>query len=201
MKFIKTTIVLLLIFLVISSCGEEKKKESDTKVESTEKAKIKVADKSSNMKNNTRRLSQLTPFTEAEFVAWRPKEMIGLPATNVNTNSPDNVAMFDVTYSANKEKIRLHIVDGAGERGSQLTAPAHMIAHQSVDEKIPMGYIKTVTEDGITAKERYAKANEEYRLEFLYGDRLYITVTTNNLGREKTWRAVEEFNFERLMVN
>ncbi len=211
MHTIHYTRYLLLISVFLFSCGDTKEQvenESNAKVtiervseKTASKTKDKQTNKSKYIKNNMERLATLTPLTETEFMAWRPEKLMGLPTTNVNTYGPLNVAMFDITYQANDEKVRLHIVDGAGERGSQLTGPAHLIAFQDANQKIPMGYIKTVTENGITAKERYAQVNEEYQLDFLYDDRLYVKVKTTNLGREKTWQAVEAFHFETLLNN
>ncbi len=193
--------LLLLAALALATCGEVKTREA-AKAEETEMPEAAApapSIESLDMKVNMERLAGLTPLTEAEFAAWKPDAVLGLPATNVNTNSPVDVAMFDITYYAGGEKIRLHIVDGAGKRGAQLTGPAHMIAVQHVEEKIPMGYIRTVRENGITARERHEGAKEEYQLKIFYGNRLFVTLTTVNVGRERTWQALQELDLAALL--
>lgn len=193
--------LLLLAALALATCGEVKTRDAaqDEEKEMPEADAPVESNESLDMKANMKRLAGLTPLTDAEFAAWKPDAVLGLPATNVNTNSPEDVAMFDITYYAGGEKIRLHIVDGAGKRGSQLTGPAHMIAVQDVDEKIPMGYIKTVRENGIKARERHESANKEYQLKLFYGNRLFVTLTTLNVGRARTWQALEAFDLEALL--
>ncbi|PVW13579.1 hypothetical protein DDV96_13080 [Marixanthomonas spongiae] len=175
-------------------------KQAKKQITQTDKTNATKTNKTTYIKNNMKRLATLTPLTDKDYASWRPQKILGLPATNINTNSPDNVSMFDITYYANKQKVKLSIVDGAGKRGSQLTGPAHNIAYQNLNEEIPGGYFKTITQNGITAKEHYKKQDEEYRLSFLYHNRLYVTILTNNLGRKKTWQAIDAFNFKALLT-
>lgn len=204
MKKVSYILVLLAAASLIVSCGEKKDDKEKDMTEETESTEEEVKEEKTSEKESfdwrakQEELAGMTPLTKEEIGAWYPKTLLGLPATNEQTTVTDEMAIFTITYYANKQRINLNVMDGAGKRGAQITAPAHMIAIQEVDEESDYGYTKTVTKNGIIARESHIQKNNTHNLDFFYKERLYVKLKVMNLSAEKAWEAVDELNLEKL---
>lgn len=205
MKKIKYLLTLFIAINLLVSCGEKKEGENKEMNEMTE-TKTEVVQKEKTLEKKTidwrakqEELADINPLTKAEIEEWYPKTLLGLPAIKEQITATDEMAMFTITYYANEQRINLNITDGAGKRGAQITAPAHMIAIKEVNEESEYGYNKTVTKNGIIARESYIQNNNTYNLDFFYKERLYVKLKTMNLSLERTWQAMEELNLDALI--
>lgn len=169
-----------------------------TAIQNNETSGPKTADKSQvNWRDNIDELKNLTPLSKAEFNDWLPYSIAGLNQEELVTNAYEDFATINVNFKNGDRYLKLNIIDGAGTRGSQLVAPAHKIAMENLDIKVPKGYTKTVTEKGVRARENYKELMNEYRVLFFYSDRFFTTITSN-LDRDELWQTIEDLKFENL---
>lgn len=189
--------VLTAITIVMFSCNGNAQDDNNN-VEQTQKVENNKAKETNTWKAKVDELAKKKPLTDDELATWYPKSLLGLPATNVRTTANAEMATFNLTYYANKQRLDLNLSDGAGKRGARLTAPARIIAAKEIDDKLGDGYIKTVKKDGIIARESYQPENNTYTIKFLFNNRYYVEIKTMNLGKDKTWAAIEAFQFSKL---
>lgn len=190
-------LTLTALTIVMLSCNG-KAQEGENNAEQTQKVENNTAKATTTWKAKVEELAKKKPLTDEEFATWYPKSIFGLPATNVRSTANEEMATFHLTYYANKQRLDLTLSDGAGKRGARLTAPARIIADKEIDDKLGEGYIKTVKKDGIIARESYQPENNTYTIKLMFNNRYYVVIKTMNLGKDKTWAAIETFQFNKL---
>ena len=200
MKYIKQGITIALIAIIAFGCGNDNTDNQtvETKTSETSKSDEKRQDTpKSDWRKNVKDLEALKPLTKNAMENWLPTNIAGLERGKHTINAYEDLSTLNTKFQSGETFLTLNIVDGAGTRGSQLVAPAHIIATQNLDQKTHTGYVKTVKKNGIIANERYEDAIKKYNLKFLYKNRLYVTIRSN-LKRDQIWQAIEDMDFENL---
>lgn len=197
----------LVIFAAISvilSCKDQPKNSehnSDTSpvtpskvtsIEEQEKTKPKIT-----WRDNVAKLKEITPLSKTDFTEWLPKSLSGMNQNKLMINDYNDLATLNVDFTKGEQYFKLNIVDGAGDRGSRMTAPAFTIATQNLDQETYTGYLKTTRENQIIAKERYTKLTEDYNIQFFYNNRFFTTIQSN-LDRDQVWNLIMDLNFDNL---
>ncbi|NNC46290.1 MAG: hypothetical protein HKN99_10445 [Winogradskyella sp.] len=202
----KTTHIYLAILIVVSIALSCKDNATTMDTNDTETTALQNKEPSGSeaeekpqlkWRENVEVLKNLTPLSEAEFKGWLPSSIAGLNQQDLVINAYEDFATLNVNFKNGDTYLKLNIIDGAGTRGSQLVAPAHKIATENLDRKVPKGYTKTVKKNNIIAREKYKEIINEYRILFFYNDRFYITVTSN-LDRDKLWQTIKDLKFGNL---
>jgi len=205
----KYTYFLLAILLVINlACKDNKTAEAIKATETrtsvvdenvTEKENAETSIVSWN--ENVKRLEKLTPTSKDKLESWLPSTIVGLVRkADYTINSYEDFATINADFEKNDKYLKLNIIDGAGQRGSQLVAPAQNIATQNLDQKTLTGYVKTVKENNIIARERYQESIKQYSFRFFYKNRFFTTITSN-LSREKLLKAIDDLELNELIYN
>lgn len=190
---IYTSYFIPLFSLLLISCGskEENKKEPETSV-TTELVRI-VKD----TQENRETLIDETPLTKEQFAAWLPETVLGMPLTSSSINMLPGMGSCGATYSIQNRRVRVMIIDGAGEKGNNAVSTYRMSSTMEYDEKGSWGSTKTTTINGIKVKESNLK-NGKFNLSMFHDDRFAVDVETYEVGHEELEQLVKELNLGQL---
>jgi hypothetical protein len=192
MKII-TSYFISLFSLLLISCGskEENKKEPETSV-TTELVKIVK-----NTQENRETLVHETPLTKEQFAAWLPEMVLGMPLTSSTINMLPGIGSCGATYSIQNRRVRVMIIDGAGEKGNNAVSTYRMSSTMEYDEKGSWGSTKTTTINGIKVKESALK-NGKFNLSMFHDNRFAVDVETYEVSHEELEQLVKELNLGQL---
>lgn len=192
MKTITSNLIPLISLLLISCGGKEgNKTEPETSV-TTELVKI-VKD----TQENRETLIDETPLTKEQFAAWLPETVLGMPLTSSTINMLPGIGSCGATYSVQNRRVRVMIIDGAGEKGNNAVSTYRMSSTMEYDEKGSWGSTKTTNINGIKVKESNLK-NGKFNLSMFYDNRFAVDVETYEVGHEELEQLVKELNLGQL---
>jgi len=192
MKTITSNLIPLISLLLIS-CGskEENKKEPETS------STIDLVKTVKDMQENRETLVNETPLTKEQFAAWLPETLLGLPLTSSSINMLPGIGSCGATYSVKNRRVRVMIIDGAGEKGNNAVSTYRMSNTMEYDEKGSWGTTKTTTINGIKVKESNLK-NGKFNLSMFYDNRFAVDVETYEVRHEELEQLVKELNLGQL---
>ena len=198
MKNIVIAILLIGIFTSCENPVSKKIKETKQKVSNTNKAVKEMQ----NMKEDMEALREITPLTNDEFKEWLPDEINGMKRTGYKAGQTAyiQIAQVEATYQNEdkSKKLKIQVIDGAGEMGAAATAGFRMVFSQDFEEEDEYKIRKTVKRDGMKAIEEYRKNNNNSEIQFMQDDRFYIKVNGTNMDLDETWDAIKELDTEDL---
>ena len=189
MKYLLKTLAIICCFYLLFSCGNDKATNKQT-IQETEKADKEAS-------NAKATLVSETPLSKEQFESWLPKTLLGLPQTSATINRLQDIGSCSATYSEKNTRIRVMVIDAAGEKGADATATYQMSSTRNYDDKGSWGYTKTKTINGIKVKESYLK-DEKYNLSIFYNNRFAVDIETHEIGEEKLGQLLKELQLEQL---
>jgi len=201
MKTYRKLIIVAIGILVISACKNET-------IDKIKKAKNDISNVSSIVSNakeaqeESLKLKEITPMTNDELKTWLPENIENLSRTGFKVGKTGymNVASIEGTFKAEDgHELKVEVIDGAGEMGSVLMTGIGMASKMEVEEENESKHLKTVTENGIKAKQTYYKKRGDTDLQFIYGKRYIVMILARNTEPEKAWEFVEQLNLENLI--
>ncbi|QNJ99214.1 hypothetical protein [Constantimarinum furrinae] len=204
MKFQPNLCIAVSILLFFSACLNDVK-EAASSVSQTSKT-IKNAEKTIDHRASTvETLSKLEPLTKSQWEHWSPETLPGgFNRTHMASNLmiQAGIASFGATYRSkeNSKVVKITIMDGAGPKASGSIGAFYNTLISEFDTKHNWGYQRSVTENGIKAKETHFTGNNKYELTTFYGDRFCLTVETEQMEREEAWQMFEAMELEKLVA-
>ena len=198
----RTTLFLSLLFVLLWSCKSDKKDHprNTTNVISNSGKALSSMDE---MEEKVKELKDLTPMSNEDFMAWLPKEIDGMPRTNLSMGYPmmAEVSAIEAVYS-NQDKskeIKLNVIDRAGEMGAGATIGLTQMFAMNFDKTTNNGYKKTVTKNGIKAVEQFFIKQNRTELQMLVNnDRFYVHLEAKGCNPEQSWDIIDQFSFKNL---
>jgi hypothetical protein len=189
MKYLLKTLAITSCFFLLFSCGDDKTTNKQT-IQETEKAVKETS-------NANATLVSETPLSKEQFESWLPETLLGLPQRSATINRLQDIGSCSATYSEKNTRIRVMVIDAAGEKGADATATYRMSSTRDYDEKGSWGYTKTKTINGIKVKESFLK-DEKYNLSIFYNNRFAVDIETHEIGEEKLGQLLKELQLEQL---
>ncbi len=101
-------------------------------------------------------------------------------------------------YKIGNKRIRVMVIDGAGERGAGGVGPYRMSSKMEYNTEDEWGYTKTVVIDGVNAKRSYVKTSGMYSLSMYYANRFAVDIEIHNFSEDMLEEIVEALNLSEL---
>ncbi|WP_293293770.1 hypothetical protein [Allomuricauda sp.] len=192
MKTIRTVLIIQTVFCLVA-CNPNNRKNQEQG--STQPGVSNTPSES--FEENKNSLLNKTPLTKEQFASWLPETMLGLPLTSSTINLLPGVGSCTANYSQGNTRIRIMIIDGAGEKGANGVAPYRATSTLNIDDKGAWGSTKTETVNGLKAKVSYL---EEDRLNasMFYNERFAVDIKLNELTRGSLDQIAQELKLEKL---
>lgn len=187
--------------IICISCGNDTKKldtEINEEASQTIKNASKVVSEAENMQEDMIALRNKTPLTKEAFESWLPKTLLDLPRSSTSINFLPGLSSCSGTYSLGNKKIRVMVIDGAGEKGAGGVGPYRMSSKMDFNQEDEWGYQKSKTIQGIKLKESYRKSGDAYALSMFYNDRFAVDIKTSDIDNEELEQILEELNLDQL---
>lgn len=188
-----TSFIIPIVSLVLISCGGKE----DNKTKSETSNTVELVKTAKDVQENRSSLANEAPLTKEEFASWLPGTLLGMPLTSSTINMLPEIGSCSATYGVNNRRIRVMVIDGAGEKGNNAVSSYRMSSTMEYDEKGTWGSTKTTTINGIKVKESNLK-NGKFNLSMFYENRFAVDVETHEVGHEELEQLVKELNLEQL---
>ncbi|MDL5512670.1 hypothetical protein QSE00_12645 [Arenibacter sp. M-2] len=200
MKTIKFKILLIGLALLSNSCWEETKKLGDEIQNTTKiiKNAKNVAKEATGMQENIKLLRNKEPLTKEQFESWLPETLANMPLTSSMINMIPGMGSCGGTYHVGNKRIRVMVIDGAGEKGAGGVGPYRMSSKMNYDTKGDWGSTKTVLIDDVKVKKSYLKSSNSYDLSMFYAERFAVDIKTNEIDEVTLEKIVKELNLSEL---
>lgn len=200
MKYLLKTIAITFGFFLIASCGEnaEKLKNEIKNTQNTIENASKAVNEADDMADNTNLLKSKTPLSKEKFESWSPKTLLGLPLTSSTINMLPGMGSCGNTYSIKNKRIRVMIIDGAGEKGSGAVQSYQMSSKMEYNEDQSWGTTKTKTINGLKVKETKFKGDDKYNLSLFYNNRFAIDIETKEISGDDLEQIFIELKLDQL---
>lgn len=176
----------------------KKIKETKETVSNTRKA-VKEMEK---VQEDMEELKNEEPLTNEELKEWLPDEINGMKRTGYKAGQTAylQIAQVEATYQNEdkSKKLKIQVMDGAGEMGAAATAGMRILFSQDFEEEDEYKVRRTTKKDGNKVIEEYRKDGSRSEVQFMQDDRFYIQVTGTNMDLDETWDAIAEMDPEDL---
>lgn len=194
--------------LVLFCCSKEESKQkaksgglSDdvSNVKNYSKINSSVQDVSKNIET----LKKMTPLTNEELKALLPEELLGLKRKelSVGDNAMMQLASAEAKYSdGDQKKIKLEIMDGAGETGSAMVSILMMSFNMNKEKITETGYEKTAEINGNKAiiKENSGENYVNSSIQMVAKNRYLITLTGDGISYDDLEKALNQLKLSQL---
>ncbi|RDK86968.1 hypothetical protein [Marinirhabdus gelatinilytica] len=200
MNYLKYIPAILFLIMTLSSCGNESNKVA-TEIENatqTIKNSKKVAESASGMQENIQLLRKMEHLTKEQWEAWLPETVLGMPSTTPQFNFLPGLGSCAANYKVGNKRIRVMVIDGAGEKGAGGVGPYRMSSKMDYDTEDKWGYTKSRMINGIKVKESYNKTGDSYSLSMFYNERFAVDVETHEIEQSELDQIVKGLNLNKL---
>lgn len=147
--------------------------------------------------------SEATSLSMEELEAWFPKTLNGMNLTQTMPGalSRSGISSMAAGYDgADSKKFVPTITDCAGPQSSLARTAYNQIEQQPLSEKTTdFGYEHVVNEQGFHAKEMYHDASQMLEIQFLYKDRIGVSVQAYNMARDEVWQTIKSLPLDKLL--
>jgi hypothetical protein len=185
---------------MLVSCGNDAKKvenEIENANQTISNAKNVVND-ATQMQENIQQLRKKDFLTKAQWESWLPEKVLDMPMTFSQINFMPGLGSCGANYTIGNKRIRVMVIDGAGERGAGGVGPYRMSSKMDYNTEDEWGYTKTVIIDGVKAKKSYVKTSGMYNLSMYSANRFAVDIEIHNFSEDRLEEIVEELNLSEL---
>ncbi|MBT8262105.1 MAG: hypothetical protein KJO05_04730 [Bacteroidia bacterium] len=198
MKKLLLILAMVGAFMACENPVSKKIKETKETVSNTRKA-VKEMEK---VQEDMEELKNEEPLTNEELKEWLPDEINGMKRTGYKAGQTAylQIAQVEATYQNEdkSKKLKIQVMDGAGEMGAAATAGMRILFSQDFEEEDEYKVRRTTKKDGNKVIEEYRKDGSRSEVQFMQDDRFYIQVTGTNMDLDETWDAIAEMDPEDL---
>lgn len=198
----KKSILIIFVLAGVIACKDnpvtKKIKEAKETVSNTKN----TVNEMKNIQEDMTKLQETVPLTNDELKAWLPDEINGMKRISFKAGQMGflKIASIEAVY-ANEDKskkIKIEVIDGAGELGATATAGMRIMFSQEFEEETEYKIRRTTKRGGMKVIEDYKKNGSRSTVEFMQDDRFYIKGTGTNMDLDETWNAIKKFDTEDL---
>lgn len=194
--------------LVLFCCSKEESKQEAksgglSDVVSNVKNYSKINSSVQDVSKNIETLKKMTPLTNEELKALLPEEILGLKRKelSVGDNAMMQLASAEAKYSdGDQKKIKLEIMDGAGETGSAMVSILTMSFNMNKEKITETGYEKTAEINGNKAiiKENSGENYVNSSIQMVAKNRYLITLTGDGISYDDLEKALNQLKLSQL---
>lgn len=194
--------------LVLFCCSKEESKQEAksgglSDVVSNVKNYSKINSSVQDVSKNIETLKKMTPLTNEELKALLPEELLALKRKelSVGDNAMMQLASAEAKYSdGDQKKIKLEIMDGAGETGSAMVSILMMSFNMNKEKITETGYEKTAEINGNKAiiKENSGENYVNSSIQMVAKNRYLITLTGDGISYDDLEKALNQLKLSQL---
>lgn len=194
--------------LLLFACSKEESKQEAKSggladVVSNVKNYSKINSSVQDVSKNIETLKKLTPLTNEELKALLPEELLGLKRKelSVGDNAMMQLATAEAKYSdGEQKKIKLEIMDGAGETGSAMVSILMMSFNMNKEKITETGYEKTAEINGNKAiiKDNNDGSYVNSSIQMVAKNRYLITLTGDGVSYADLEKALNQLKLSEL---
>lgn len=194
--------------LVLFCCSKEESKQEAksgglSDVVSNVKNYSKINSSVQDVSKNIEILKKMTPLTNEELKALLPEELLALKRKelSVGDNAMMQLASAEAKYSdGDQKKIKLEIMDGAGETGSAMVSILMMSFNMNKEKITETGYEKTAEINGNKAiiKENSGENYVNSSIQMVAKNRYLITLTGDGISYDDLEKALNQLKLSQL---
>lgn len=194
--------------LLLFCCSKEESKQEAksgglSDVVSNVKNYSKINSSVQDVSKNIETLKKMTPLTNEELKALLPEELLGLKRKelSVGDNAMMQLASAEAKYSdGDQKKIKLEIMDGAGETGSAMVSILMMSFNMNKEKITETGYEKTAEINGNKAiiKENSGENYVNSSIQMVATNRYLITLTGDGISYDDLEKALNQLKLSQL---
>lgn len=200
MKHLNYIMIILITGFLSISCGikaKELKNELKISTEMIENTS-KVAKEGKNIQENMQSLLDKTPLTKVQWQTWLPETLLDMPLFNPQLNFMPELSSCGANYKIGNKRVRIMVIDGAGEKGAGGVGPYMMSSKMDYDTQDTWGYTKTRTINGLKVKESYLKGSDKYTLSMFYNNRFAVDIETHKITQAELEQIIKELDLNKL---
>ena len=152
----KKIIIAIVALLFVACSKEEKVKEEQSgglsDMITSEKASGKVSSTMEDVSKNIENLKNIPPMTNEELKSVFPENLLGLKRKelSVGDNAMMNISTAEAIYTDdNNKRIKVEIIDGAGETGSTMVSIMMTGLNSDTDKTTETGFEKSTEINGV----------------------------------------------------
>ena len=194
--------------LLLFACSKEESKQEAKSggladVVSNVKNYSKINSSVQDVSKNIETLKKLTPLINEELKALLPEELLGLKRKelSVGDNAMMQLATAEAKYSdGEQKKIKLEIMDGAGETGSAMVSILMMSFNMNKEKITETGYEKTAEINGNKAiiKDNNDGSYVNSSIQMVAKNRYLITLTGDGVSYADLEKALNQLKLSEL---
>ena len=192
------------VLMLVACSKEEKVKEEKTgglsDLVSSAKTYGKVGSSMQDVTKNIETLKSLTPLTNDELKTVLPEELLGLKRRelSVGDNAMMNLSTAEAKYADDDKtkRIKVEIVDGAGDTGSAMVSIMMMGLAVNKETTTEYGFEKSTDINGAKAIISEKKSGEtmESKIQMITKNRYLMTLTATGFSYDELKDALGELN-------
>ena len=207
-RILSYLIAVMLVSTVMISCNSgpgKKLKEAKEKVQTTSRAvkgMSKMEKESDDIGKRVEALSKQAPFTNDKFKKWMPEQINGMKRTSFEfTSTMGNQGRMSYEDEIdNNKKIKVSVIDGAGEMGSVIYASQAFLTGfmDNYETESESKTEKIVERKGKKAMETFYKKDNKCEIKTVVDDRFIVIVESDGMSIDETWNAIDKLNVGKL---
>tara|TARA_R100000935_G_scaffold58415_2_gene95416 strand:- start:98868 stop:99488 length:621 start_codon:yes stop_codon:yes gene_type:complete len=204
----KTLNLLSLVFLLfIWGCNNTAQTNSPT--ESADKTTVEkpspnqVVESDTNGKNATqRKLLETKPLSDEELQNWFPKTILNLNQKSSQKGTLKGIEANGASAfyeGSNNQTFTLSITDCAGKGAAKIYKKYARYKNPKDDQEDDTSITRHFNKDERSGKSVFVKPLNQYAIDFLYKDRLAITMNAQNMNKENIYKVLDAIPFGLLL--
>ncbi len=203
----KKIIIAIVALLFVACSKEEKVKEEQSgglsDMITSEKASGKVSSTMEDVSKNIENLKNIPPMTNEELKSVFPENLLGLKRKelSVGDNAMMNISTAEAIYTDdNNKRIKVEIIDGAGETGSTMVSIMMTGLNSDTDKTTETGFEKSTEINGVKSIVSENKDGERInsQIQTVLKNRYLLTLYANGLTFNELQKVLTELNSSAL---
>lgn len=190
--------------LLLMACSKEEKVKEEksgglSDMITSAKTYGKVSSSMGDVTKNIENLKNIPPLTNEELKAVLPEILLGLKRKelSVGDNAMMNLSTAEAKYADDESKrVKVEIVDGAGETGSTMVAIMMMGLNVDKEKTTEFGFEKSTEIDGVKSivSERKEGENISSEIQTVLKNRYLVTLKADGFSYEELKSALGALN-------
>ena len=203
----KKIIIAIVALLFVACSKEEKVKEEQSgglsDMITSEKASGKVSSTMEDVSKNIENLKNIPPMTNEELKSVFPENLLGLKRKelSVGDNAMMNISTAEAIYTDdNNKRIKVEIIDGAGETGSTMVSIMMTGLNSDTDKTTETGFEKSTEINGVKSIVSENKDGERInsQIQTKKKNRYLLTLYANGFTFNELQKVLTELNSSAL---
>lgn len=202
-KLMMTTAVLMLVACSKEEKVKEEKSGGLSEMITTAKNYNKVSSSMQDVTKNIENLKNIPPLTNDELKAVLPEQLLGLKRREltVGDNAMMNLSTAEAKYADdNNKRIKVEIIDGAGETGSAMVSIMMMGLNVNKEKTTETGFEKSTEINGVKSIISEDKNGDRInsKIQTVLKNRYLLTLSADGFSYDELQKVLAELNISSL---